>query len=128
MKSKLEALLEEKGACYAARDWAKAYKTPYQAWQKCTNPQWLLWAIRALGVEDSWKQRQVAILCVREIWPLLTDERSRQGVIVAERFQLGEATEEELAAAYAAADAVRAAAPAAAHAAYAAADAVRAAA
>ena len=60
-----------------------------------------------------------ACWCVRRVWPLLTDARSRQVVIVAERYARGKVTTKELAAAGVAAwdaarDAVWAAAGAAA--------------
>jgi len=40
-----------------------------------------------------------AFWCVRQVWHLLTDERSRTAVVTAEKYARGEATQEELAAA-----------------------------
>ena len=73
-----------------------------------------IWAARRKGMLDDRTLRLFACKCVREVWHLLTDERSRKAVEVAELYAVGEATDEELAAALAAA---RAAALAAARAA-----------
>ena len=54
-----------------------------------------------------------ACWCVRQKWHLLTDERSRNAVDVAERFARGEATQEALVAAWGAANAAWGAANAA---------------
>jgi hypothetical protein len=88
----------------------------------------MLWLDDALALLTDRERRLIACRCVREtplsdgrkVWDLLTDERSRQAVAVAERYAVGEATDEQLAAAYAAATAVARAASATAHTAYAA--------
>ena len=78
-----------------------------------------LWALRAVPDEQAAERDKLARLfacwCVRQIWHLLTDERSRTAIEVAERYAFGEATRDALnaaaadAAAYAAADAYYAA-------------------
>ena len=87
-----------------------------------------LWALRCLPEHDAlW--RKYAVWCARQVEHLMTDERSCTALDVAWRYACGEATEEELGAAGAAADAAAgAAADAAAEAAWAAAEAARAAA
>ena len=74
-----------------------------------------IWAATRKGMLDDRTLRLFACKCVREVWHLLTDERSRKAVEVAELYAVGEATDEELAAAWdAARDAARDAAMAAA--------------
>ena len=73
-----------------------------------------IWAATRKGMLDDRTLRLFACKCVREVWHLLTDERSRKAVEVAELYAVGEATDEELGAAR---DAASAAASAAARAA-----------
>ena len=76
-----------------------------------------IWAATRRGILDDKTLRLFACKCVREVWHLLKDERSRNAVEVTEKYANGQATNEELtdarAAAWAAAwaaDAARAAA------------------
>jgi hypothetical protein len=73
-----------------------------------------LWCLRAVEGHDR-EIRLFAVWCARQVEHLMTDERSKNALNVAERHANGEATDEELAAAWdAARDAARAAARAAA--------------
>src|SRR5688572_29248735 len=102
--TRLTRLLEKLGACAEAREWAAEYRTPAAAWAACENPEWMLWALKACDLWDDRQGRLWACWCVRDtplsdgrkVWDLLTDERSRQAVEVAERFAEGQATEKEL--------------------------------
>ena len=58
-----------------------------------------IWAATRENILDDRTLRIFACKCVREVWHLLTDERSRNAVDVAERYAEGEATDEELSAA-----------------------------
>ena len=72
---------------------------------------WMLDASRVLRLWGCWCIRNTKLQDGRTVWDLLTDIRSRNAVEVAERFAVGQATEQELDAARAAAwDAARAAA------------------
>jgi hypothetical protein len=73
-----------------------------------------LWACRA-EPQYAKEWRLFAVWCARQVEHLMTDERSKRACDVAERYALGQATDEELAAAWdaasdAASDAARAAA------------------
>jgi hypothetical protein len=66
-------------------------------WTACTDPAPMLEFLR--GKASDRKLRLCACACVRRIWHLLTDDRSRQAVATAEKFADGLATERDLEAA-----------------------------
>lgn len=109
-------IMKKYGACYIAIEWAhnNGIKTLRDAWDTCQRSDWMLWALDEIGYSDEIKLRTIVCRCVREtrisdswtVWDLLTDERSKNAVIVTERFIAGDATRQDLsAAAWAAADA-----------------------
>ena len=106
--SELEKFLRHHSACKEGREWALATgaTTCAEIWARPDlSPEWRVWLATRESVLDNRTLRLFACWCVRQVWHLLTDERSRHAVEVAERYANGEATAEELAAASAAASA-----------------------
>jgi hypothetical protein len=58
-------------------------------WLAATDPEPMLAALRAAGKASERKVRLWAAACVRRVWPLLTDPRSRQAVEVVEQYADG---------------------------------------
>ena len=107
----LKTWLEHHNACSDGVEWATANCATMQDVWDTAKPEWLIWIATRRGTLTPQMQRKFACWCVRQIWHLLTDERSKNAVIVAEKHADGMATDAELAAAWAAAmDAARAAA------------------
>ena len=128
--------LRKHDACTRGANWALSISEDMaDVWDALFEQgryDWLLWTATRPGVFSDSVLRKLACRFVREtplsdgrkVWALLTDERSRKAVEVAEAYADDKATYEELEAAFAAADdayaafaAARAAARAAAYAA-----------
>jgi hypothetical protein len=108
---------KETNACADGEDFAAKHKTMAEVWDNCPKVDWLTWILDAIDApHDEKAMRLFACWCVRntpledgrKVWDLLTDDRSRNAVAVAERFANSEATGSELHAAWdAARDAAR---------------------
>ena len=99
---------EKHDACSDGAAFAGQFETMAEVWAKCPRPDWLLWILDKLNRRpDDKTLRLFAVWCCRHTpladgrttWDLMTDERSRNAVDVAERF----ANEEERKAAWVAA-------------------------
>src|SRR5262245_27288507 len=77
-----------KGACSKGRPMTEA------EWLACEDTTNMLTFLKRRGTQR--KLRLFSLACCRRIWHLITDDRSRHGVTVAERFVDGQATSEEL--------------------------------
>ncbi len=122
---KTKDFLKKHSACTEGAKWALSISGDmvdvWDAMIEQGKRDWLIWTVSRPGVFPDTVLRKLACRFVREtplhdgrkVWDLLTDERSRKAVEVAERYADGKATEQELAAAdaaaYAAADAYAAA-------------------
>jgi hypothetical protein len=99
----IEEFCDKHKACKEGRDWALANcESMFDAWGKLP-PEWLIWVATRRGVLTDKELRLFAVFCVRSVEHLLTDQRSKNAIEVAERFVNGEATDDELEAARAAA-------------------------
>ena len=96
-------LLVKIDACEDAVKWCEG-KSLQDAWDSATRSDWMFWLLINQENEATDKElRLIAVKCARQVQHLMTDQRSINALDVAEKFASGEATEEELAAAWAAA-------------------------
>ena len=112
-------------ACAEGIEDGRQYDTFADWWRGTQRSDYMLWLLERMGYPDDRKLRLLACRFVRgtrvddtrTVWDLLTDERSRRAVEVAERYAVGEARKGELEAAERAASSAAWAARAAARAA-----------
>ena len=64
-------------------------------WNTCCEPETILAFLRDSGTASERKLRLFACACCRRVWALLSDERGREAVRVAEQFADGLATERQ---------------------------------
>ena len=95
-------------ACSDGRKYALTQPDMAAVWDNCPRVDWLLWIAEKIGcTPDERTLRLFAVWCVREtpladgrkVCDLLTDERSKNALVVAEKYATGNATNQELAAA-----------------------------
>ena len=114
----IQQFCDRHNACAAGQRWAIANCSSMQeAWDKCENPDWLIWIATRKDVLDDKSLRLFAVWCCRQVQHLMKDPRSIAAVDAAEQFANGLITVKQSAsarnAAYAAAYAAAAVADAA---------------
>ena len=109
----IKEFCDKHAACSDGRAWALTHcKDMNEVWQTA-RPKWLMWVATQNGVLTDSERRRFAVWSARQVQHLMTDERSLNAIDVADRHVNGAATDEELAAARAAACAAAYAADAA---------------
>lgn len=99
----IKEFCKKHNACDEGRRWAiENCKDMQEAWNTA-KPEWVIWIAIREGVLTNKELRLFAVFCVRQVQHLMEDERSINAIDVAERHAYGNATDEELAAARAAA-------------------------
>ena len=113
----IEQFCTKHHACQEGKKWALAScATMKEVWEK-TKPEWLIWVATRPSVLTDKELRLFTVFCARQVQHLMTDPRSIEAINVAEKYAQGKASDDELAAAYAATNAATYAARAAEHAA-----------
>ena len=100
--TEFQNLLEDIQACQEARNWV-ADRSLVDAWKTCERPDWLLFFADKSGAITEKEWRLLACAFARTALKYTTDPQPLKTIEVAERFARGEASVEELGAAYRAA-------------------------
>jgi len=109
----IEEFCDKHYACRDGQAWALIHcKDMNEAWQTA-RPNWLVWIATRNGVLTDVELRRFAVWSARQVQHVMTDDRSLNALDIAERYANGDATDEELADARAAACAAAYAADAA---------------
>jgi hypothetical protein len=105
--TEVEQFCHTYNACDAGAEWATSHHTTMGGlWGDATmRPDWRVWVATREGVLSDKELRLFACFCARSVWHLLTDDRSKRAVEVAEAYIRGEATDADLSEAASAASA-----------------------
>lgn len=87
--------LEKFDPCIKALEYYNTKSTFLEAWNDCDRGDWMLWIASKLKV-DHRKLTLAKSRCAKLIFHLMTDQRSKISVEVAEKYGMGEATKEQL--------------------------------
>jgi len=83
-------------ACEGGRKWAVANCSSMQeAWEESPDPSWVVWMATRPRVLTHKELILFAVFCARQNEHLLTDQRGKDAITIAEKFANGEATQEE---------------------------------
>lgn len=97
-----EKFLIDKDACEDAQIFCKG-KSLKEAWDTTDRGDWMLWLMENSENKVTDKQyRLIAVKCARRVQHRMKDQRSIDALDVAERYANGQATDDELKAAWAA--------------------------
>ena len=99
----LDNLLVRLDACEEAREWAKTQKNLVEAWQNCKRSDWMIWLIGRSTVDrNDPKLRLMACDFAEAVLHLVPagETRPAEAIRVARLFAAGQASREDMAAAW----------------------------
>jgi hypothetical protein len=91
--------------CENGKKYALTQPNMAMVWHNCPRANWLLWIADTVDcMPDDKTLRSFAVWCVREtplkdgrkVFDLLTDDRSKNALVIAEQYAMGNATQQEL--------------------------------
>jgi len=97
--TELKKFLKKHNACSGGKDWALSTgaTTCAEIWSRDDlRPDWRVWMAMRDGVLDHKTLVQFAVFCARQNWDLLKDDRSKNAILITEKWLKGETTLEDV--------------------------------
>jgi Imm-5 like putative immunity protein len=81
--------LESQSPCADGLKWARRYPSLADAWEACSEPYWMLWALQKFEPSSKEESVQIAVGCARLVLPIFegrypSDHRPRKAIEAAE--------------------------------------------